>query len=318
MIPEKSYFLNASKIQPLKKEDSSHIKEKKNQVKEKDVEIKKIAPDKISSPQESKSNDLRSAIIEIIDEVYVAKNKANFKQHLIKELEASQPSDGEAEIFRDILNILAKEGCSEHLGEILCGAHVRLEDSGEFYNKWKELPHAHARISSHDHIPDFKQYGLAGDWFHEILFGIVMDQEKPKTFFQLEATPWKSGISNRVGHTVDAIKYVVSGKNIGPYGKSAFVEKAPIRIPKGDEMDGKKPIGKAMDKEDNGRAKKVKNTDKPEKLMDKAGGDQVKKEDEDLNKPKEKSRDSESEDIKEEAKNDFIPSKKPSGKFMRK
>ena len=141
-------------------------------------------------------------------------------------LHQSVASDEEALIIHDILEFTEEYS----LYEILKGAHVRIEDNGLLYEKWRSLENSRERISSHPAMKGSKQYGVMGSLFSEILFGVVEENGKICTFFQLEKTPWAPGFKNRVYHTVDAIQYLLWGKNIGPFGHSIHTDKTPLRL----------------------------------------------------------------------------------------
>ena len=161
-------------------------------------------------------------------------NESKDVTRIIYQLLDSEPSKEELIIIDQILSFLGTDENktkkkSEVLLEILRGAHVRIDDQGKLYNRWSKLQN-HERISSHECIKGKKQYGITGSWVHEFLFGCVKENGKTKTFFQLENTPWAEGLKNRAGHSVDAMKYVLTRENIGPYGSSAHTDKKPIRF----------------------------------------------------------------------------------------
>lgn len=146
-----------------------------------------------------------------------------------KKITAAISKSGFSKADLDILEDIFLH-CSQHLHEVLKGAHVRLEDGGALYGKWAQL-NARERISSHPSVKDSKQYGIEGEFIHECLFGIVEKKSgEVMTFFQLENTPWAPGLGNRAGHTADAIQYLLTKKNIGPYGSSVHTDKNPILI----------------------------------------------------------------------------------------
>lgn len=151
-----------------------------------------------------------------------------FKTLILSKLNGSEPGTDESIILNDVLDLI--EESPDLLIEILRGGHVRIDDSGHYYSKWRSLPSSHKRISSHPHIKQSDQYGLMGPWTHETLFGIVKEGDKVKTFFQLENTPWAPGIKHRLGHAKDAVKYALTKKNIGPYGESPHLDSNPIRL----------------------------------------------------------------------------------------
>lgn len=147
-------------------------------------------------------------------------------EELLLSLSKHEPSEEELKVLSDILSY---NPTPDQLIEIFNGGHVRLDDGGALYHKWKDLNN-HERISSHPSIPGSTQHGIMGPWVHECLFGLVEEGGQVKTFFQLENTPWTHGITNRLGHTIDAITYVATGKNVGPQGYSKHVDSNPIRF----------------------------------------------------------------------------------------
>jgi hypothetical protein len=144
---------------------------------------------------------------------------------LIKSLEKGVFSKTESIILNDLLARVSEK----QFIEILKGAHIRIEGD-ELYQAWSKLPDTRARISSHPSVSGSVQIGVASPFSHEILFGIVSEGGKTYTFIQLENTPWATGLSNRVNHTLDAIEYIVSRCNVGPYGVSSHTDKNPIII----------------------------------------------------------------------------------------
>src|SRR5690606_3434820 len=103
-----------------------------------------------------------------------------FKQKVEHEILSLEMSDGEALAIKDILTLCHDQ--PKILIEILKGAQVQIEGS-QIYDRWKALPAARERISSHPHIEGTKQYGVAGPVAHEILFGLVETNGKTSTFF---------------------------------------------------------------------------------------------------------------------------------------
>ena len=176
--------------------------------------------------------DLKMTVLKINPE---NKDILNTVRDLDKGIGTTNPSQDEHIIVQDLLGLLKNQ--PELLLQVLKGGHVRLDDNGDLYTKWRGLSAARERVSSHPSLPGSKQYGVMGPWVHEILFGIVQEEGRVKTFFQLENTPWAPGVGNRMGHTADAIQYFVSRKNVGPDGSSIHTDKAPIRISTSDKSE---------------------------------------------------------------------------------
>ncbi len=241
MEPNIYYRVRADyKMPELKKEPEYKQKTPEKEKKEifKDLKIKEVAIDSLTNQQLSReasklekktashpnSMDEDTLRDRLLAKIIHSEKDVEFKQRVLVSLSDSSPSEGEKVILFDMLNL------TDDIDEMLRGAHIRVDDKGKLYKKWKDLEGAHERISSHPHVIDSKQYGIRGPWFHEILFGIVEEEGKKKTFLQFENTPWSEGLSNRVGHSKDAIKYVLTGKNVGPYGMSEHVDKNPLHI----------------------------------------------------------------------------------------
>ncbi len=149
-----------------------------------------------------------------------------FIQKIEKTTKSLTVGSDEAVVMQDIWQLLAHN--PSLFQKVLNGAHVRVFDNGYLYFKWEELESARKRISSHPSIPESFQYGIVGPISHEILFGIVEVDGDILTFFQFENTPWDSSLKNMVWHTMDAIQYLITGKNIGPYGRSEHTDKNPL------------------------------------------------------------------------------------------
>jgi hypothetical protein len=112
------------------------------------------------------------------------------------------------------------------LEQILKGAHVRLDDNGEMYEKWvSELKKKNERVSSHG--SDKQQYGIQGPFIKELLFSRITDEQGHKqTWFQLENHPVSLG--HIIRHMIDYFKYKFTRENQGPYGSSPFTDSVPI------------------------------------------------------------------------------------------
>lgn len=171
--------------------------------------------------------DLKNIIVSYLDND--VKSNKTLKKKVKTILDKTIPSIEELVIFIDIIQLLDSRGVN-YTAEIFKGAHIRIEDNGELYERWANLKSARKRISSHPSIEGTKQYGIEGPWVHELLFGVVEVNGVRHTFFQFENTPWSSGLSNRVGHATDAIEYFFTNKNIGPYGTSEHTDRKPIQL----------------------------------------------------------------------------------------
>jgi hypothetical protein len=138
---------------------------------------------------------------------------------------------GEAAIIAD----LERHGLDvPQLREVLCGAHVLVDDP-ELYANWR-FDGSRERLSSHHKSVDKKQYpdlGLKGPLVREKLHGRT---PHGGTWVQLEKTPAAMGHGFRlpswsdVLHLVDYIVYRITKRNVGPWGLSRHVERRPMYL----------------------------------------------------------------------------------------
>ncbi len=172
------------------------------------------------------SDEVKSQMIDILN----MQENPNFEfvENFERKMSHITVGRDEAAVINDLLPLLASD--PSFLQKVLQGAHVRINDNGNLYFQWSDLEAARERISSHPSLPDSKQYGIIGPVAHEILFGIVEVDNQILTFFQFENTPWDRSIENIVWHTMDAIQYLITSKNIGPYGRSEHTDKNPIKL----------------------------------------------------------------------------------------
>lgn len=113
----------------------------------------------------------------------------------------------------------------EQYKEMLHGAYIIIHDKGKHYHKWKRKKHSNERISSHysKHTQYESKLNPKIVCSAVVLFGTTEDNH---TWYQLEKTS-KDCVMK---HTIDYIDYIVSGKNIGVYGKSHYTEKKPLKL----------------------------------------------------------------------------------------
>jgi hypothetical protein len=166
---------------------------------------------------------IKTQLISFLEEV-----DEKFKDRVERQIASLKVGRDEAVILMDIMELTADKPSA--LRDILKGAHVRIKDGGFLFTKWEILPEARNRIFSHPSVHGIEQYGVSGPITHEVLFGIIEVDGELMTFFQLENTPWSAGWWNRVGHTMDAVNYLLTNLNIGPYGNSYFVDSAPLML----------------------------------------------------------------------------------------
>lgn len=117
----------------------------------------------------------------------------------------------------------------EQLTEILKGAHLRLYDHGFMYQKFK--PVGTERISSHPST--LEQFSIRGNFGKEWLFGIKLPENDNEveqfTTMQLERHDMNSLFAAAL-HVATYFKYLISGKNQGPYGSSIYTDKNPLEL----------------------------------------------------------------------------------------
>jgi hypothetical protein len=103
--------------------------------------------------------------------------------------------------------------------QILKGAHVQLCDNDHFYHKWtkKHKDFLTTEYCSHNSLK--QHYRIQSDTIPEILFGT----SKIGTWVQLENYPASDPM-----HLIDYFKYILSGKNRGPFGSSTSTDKKPL------------------------------------------------------------------------------------------
>ncbi|MEI6446353.1 MAG: hypothetical protein WCO96_00565 [Actinomycetes bacterium] len=119
------------------------------------------------------------------------------------------------------------------LREVLCGAHVLVDEPG-LYERWR-FPDSHERLSSHHKKMDKKAYpdlGLRGPLVREKLHGRTANG----TWVQLEKTPAAMGGGfhlpslTDLKHLLDYFVYRVTKKNVGPWGLSGNTESRPMYL----------------------------------------------------------------------------------------
>lgn len=172
---------------------------------------------------EKHGNAIKSQILIMLGEVDI-----KFKNRVEEQIADLRVGSDEADVLLDIMQLVADKPSA--LRDILKGAHVHVNDQGFLFSKWETLPSVRDRISSHPGIIDVEQYGISGPICHEVLFGIVEVKGELLTFFQFENTPWSAGWRNRIGHTLDAVNYLLKNLNIGPYGNSFYVDHSPLML----------------------------------------------------------------------------------------
>lgn len=124
----------------------------------------------------------------------------------------------------EILNdIICQTKNDEEIIHILKGAYVQLKDNGTFYVLWTRRYKDFLTTESCSHNSIKQHYRIRSVVVPEILFGL----SKKGTWIQLENYP----ASNPM-HLIDYVRYKISGKNIGPFGSSTYIETNPLIIRK--------------------------------------------------------------------------------------
>ena len=132
-----------------------------------------------------------------------------------------------------------------HLKKLLKGAYFIIKDNGQFYKKWKKYSKYTKKsffkyLSSHDscnisyRIGKNKICNINGHINHnfDCVIGTICckeidNHEYCDTWFQFEKTR-VNGIVNKLKHSIDYIKHILTRKNIGPFGNSHNTDKNPI------------------------------------------------------------------------------------------
>jgi len=135
----------------------------------------------------------------------------------------------------------------EHLKKLLKGAYFIIHDDGEFYNKWKRFKNnnkyyfkhssSHQSCKKQQRIGKNKICNINGQINHnyDCIIGTVCcksdisNHEDCNTWFQFEKTRINN-ISNTLKHSVDYLHYLISNKNIGPFGKSHHTQDNPVHL----------------------------------------------------------------------------------------
>lgn len=108
------------------------------------------------------------------------------------------------------------------------GSHVVVNgDHGSLYDKWRSLPGAEARTSSHYRDVNVQQYQIHyGEGC--LLFGKNANGD---TWFQMEkwanAPDWTRYVTDpqaSIGHQLTFLEYKALGENVGPMGRSPHTE----------------------------------------------------------------------------------------------
>lgn len=117
---------------------------------------------------------------------------------------------------------------AETMRLVFCGAHVVISDpDASAYEFLIHRPGAHRRISSH--ASDEPQFGIPEG---RVVRTLLVGRLENASWFQLEGSSWnpsqKPGAS--LGHVLDTIEYVITGRNVGPLGTSSHTDKEPLKL----------------------------------------------------------------------------------------
>lgn len=156
----------------------------------------------------------------------------------------AKASGAELDLIVDIVSFF-KEYIDKHpdeerkidelLMELLKGGHIVFYgDDGGFYEEWKKKEGVKSRKGKSSHKSVDEQFSIGGPFLKEALFGTKKDELGNKcTWLQLESH--STDLWHLLAHLISYIIYKFTGKNVGPYGRSKYVEKSPL------ELRGKKP-----------------------------------------------------------------------------
>lgn len=117
-----------------------------------------------------------------------------------------------------------------YLEELLKGGHFRLSDNGQFYEELLSEFNEDIRQRYSSHRSDKPQYAYSGKVINEVLFGTSSDSDgKISTWIQFEKHTTKT-IIEYILHLIDYIKYLLTGSNFGPFGRSFYTENNPLVV----------------------------------------------------------------------------------------
>lgn len=126
-----------------------------------------------------------------------------------------------------IHDLLKMDFSVDDMKKVLHGAHVKIKDDRLHYTLWMtRFDDASKRKSSHKSKNKQLSRQSKNKLFPELLFGTDDDG----SWFQVENTPAAKGFANTMKHSGDYIDYKVTGKNIGPYGRSKHTDSKPIIV----------------------------------------------------------------------------------------
>ncbi len=124
-----------------------------------------------------------------------------------------------------------KADVAERMAEFLKGGQIIFPDEGaELYGKWSKFPkNLISRKGTSSHKSEDEQFAVRGPFVKEALFGTRKGADgKKHNWLQLESHP--TGLRHLLGHLVSYVIYKITGKNIGPYGRSKYTEANPIKL----------------------------------------------------------------------------------------
>lgn len=198
------------------------------------MELKK---QKAEKAEEIVSRKLPSEMLEKIKQVPLDVN------HVLIRL--ADANSHELTAFKYILENFDLE--LEDIAEMLKGAHLHLYDQGNIYQRMKS--NGKERISSHPST--LEQFSIQGKFGKEWLFGIKLPENEHEvdqfTTLQLESHS-VNGVMVAILHVVTYFKYLISGKQQGPFGQSVYTDKSPLKLypkqgsPLHKQLTPKKPV----------------------------------------------------------------------------
>ena len=157
-------------------------------------------------------------------EFYNPEPLTDVQKVLIKKYYA-QAKASEKKFFRQMFGLISIDNFDQ-LVHLFKGGHFVIEDGGKCWQEGAKMEGSKPRRSSHQSLDS--QYSFQSKLVKECLFGTRMVNGKKCSWVQLESHA--TGIRNILGHFLSFIQYKLSGKNIGPYGKSAYTEARPLSL----------------------------------------------------------------------------------------
>ena len=125
-----------------------------------------------------------------------------------------------------------KQIITTKIADFLKGGQIVFDDNAELYGKWSNFTKNRvSRKGTSSHQSEDEQFAVRGPFVKEALFGTRNDVTgKKHTWLQLESHP--TGLRYILGHLLSYVIYKITGKNVGPYGRSEYTEKNSLKLNK--------------------------------------------------------------------------------------